>query len=602
MNNIYQLCFVVFLILQSCGPSQVNNIPSEIEEAEVRFGIKEVMKDGMGDFDPWNQQRWAKWYNEKDELIRPFGIDTSVKFQEKETTWILRLSDSLQEVSSKKCVISIDQQGIILDGNGVILERRPDLQRMDLQSLYARRKEAWAEGFDFIGIFNNLQQMDGFPPTRIQNFIFKGLKRGIKVDGTVKEDEHRLIVEDCTFERNKIGFYTNGFNTLVYNCKFIENGYGGIYSGSGSAHNQFKDNEFRDNCLSQHQYSYGDFIGDTFWDTEISGNRFMRSKIDAEFRHIGISIFRNMGESGKLRKQISRFNQINNNYFDGYSVAIHVGARMGRNTRNDVTGEGRDYAFYNIIESNFINNTTIGIKINTEGNTIKNNSFTDVENDIVLHCVFFELKNTSITDQKNDQGSLWYVLEDYKEYAHWFNYQDDLNGRINKNEKLISVYSSSGHPDFPINPGDIFVLNPQEAPINHKIYDHRFGAPLAVISGEISLELEGEEKIAIWDEPFSRVGDTDYYSILIFDENGTEINRCGRSENPWKQIAAGHFINKEDPMEIAALSSKPVDGKYPVFIFDRGYRIAKDTLYQDNEDERISISTNDRHELVVDFL
>jgi hypothetical protein len=408
-------------------------------------------------------------------------------------------------------------------------------------------------------------------------------------------------VEDCIFERNKIGFYTNGYNTLVKNCLFIESGYGAIYSGSNSAHNQFISNEFRDNCLSQHQYSYGDFIGDTFWDTEISENNFMAPSIQTEYRRIGISLFRNMGESGKLRRQISRFNLISNNEFDGCSVAIHVGARMGRDTRNDVTGEGRDYAFYNTIESNKICNTAIGIKVNTEGNTIRNNAFENVEKEMVLHCVFFELKNTTIEHQDGDRVSLWYVKEDYLPYAQWFAYQDDLNGSIQKSEKLISAFSFNKSPDFVTDLEGAFMLNPDEELTNHVISDHRLGAPFQVTAGEISLEMDGKELVAIWKEPISRVKNTDYYSILIFDAKGTEINRCGRSEQPWKQIAVGHFLDRDDPMEIAAVPAEPIDEKYPVLIFRRGYQLPSEIRYPDNENPGINVTATEEHLLQVSF-
>src|SRR5690606_34892046 len=110
---------------------------------------------------------------------------------------------------------------------------------------------------------------------------------------------------------------------------------------------------------------------DTFFDSEISGNRFEASRLDKGLRRIGITLFRNMGESGKLRKEMPRNNIIKNNTFVGYNCGIIVGARMGRNTRNDVTFEARDYAFSNTLESNNFINCTLGIKVNSDGNTLR---------------------------------------------------------------------------------------------------------------------------------------------------------------------------------------------------------------------------------------
>ena len=429
-----------------------------------------------------------------------------------------------------------------------------------------------------------------------------GWKRGIKINGTGDKEQHRLIVENCVFTRNRIGFYTNGYNTLLKNCKLFENGYGAIYSGSRSRRNQFIDNVFRDNTLSQNQHSYGDFIGDTFFDSEISNNEFSKSQINTDQRRIGISMFRNMGESNNLREQMPHNNIISGNHFDGYSVAIHIGSRMGRDTRNDITDEGRDYAFYNLISDNTIENSTIGIKINTEGNTIRGNSFSNVKEEIVLQCVFFKLENTTINYQKNDEVKLWYVTEDYAQYSDWFRFQDDLNGSIKKEEKLITVFSQRESPSFSQNQDENFKLNPVKASGKNLLEDYRLGVPMATATGEFSLDLPGNEFVAIWDQPISRINEKDYYSILFFDKKGTEINRCGRSEVKWKEIAVGYFTKKDGEMEVAAIPAEAIDGKYPVYIFDRGFQVPKEIRFKDNENPDISISKSNRHKLEISML
>lgn len=591
------LIIAIAVVGYSCG--SVRNIKAQ-EKTNLHgdsFFIKDILNDGMGDFDPWNASRWAAWYNKKGELIRQFDVDTSVKFKSRDEPWLITFSDQFTSLS----LFVISKQGISMDGNGAILDTRTVTQSLPLEELYNLKKIPWAEGCEIRGIFYNLPQVKETQATQIRNFTFMGWKRGIKINGPGKQEQHRLIVQNCVFTRNKVGFYINGYNTLLKNCQLFENGYGAIYSGSRSRRNQFIGNSFRDNTLSQNQHSYADFIGDTFFDSEISNNEFSKSLIKSECRRIGISMFRNMGESNNLREQMPHNNIIRANHFDGYSVAIHIGARMGRDTRNDITDEGRDYAFYNLIDSNFIENSTIGIKINTEGNSIEHNTFSNVKEEIVLHCVFFNLMNTTINYQKDDEVKLWYVSEDYTEYSHWFRFQDDLNGSIEKDEKLITIFSKAEAPVFPKDLGSNFMLNPPRANAENLLADFRVGAPSYTDTGEFSLDLPGQEIAAIWDKPISRIEKKDYYSILFFDNKGTEINRCGRSENKWKQISAGYFIRKDGEMEIAAISALPIDGKYPVFIFDRGFLTPKEILFKNNIDSNITISSNDKYELIVNF-
>ena len=547
-----------------------------LEPSQSVFYIKEVLKDGKGDFDPWNTERWVDWYNNKGELIRQFDVNTSVKFKLRNTPWLVKISDRF----TNKSLFTISKQGIFMDGNGLIMDLKTKEQGLPLEELYALKKAPWTEGSELRGIFYHLPEVAGIQPTQIKNFSFMGWKRGIKINGTGDQEQHRLIVENCVFARNRVGFYTNGYNTLLKNCQLFENGYGAIYSGSRSRRNQFIGNTFRDNTLSQNQHSYGDFIGDTFFDSEISNNKFVKSQIQAAQRRIGISMFRNMGESNNLREQMPHNNIIRDNHFDGYSVAIHIGSRMGRDTRNDITDEGRDYAFYNLIDSNTIENSTIGIKINTEGNTISHNSFSNVKEEIVLQCVFFELENTTINHQKGNEVKLWYVSEDYTAYADWFKFQDDLNGSIKAEEKIITVFSQVNAPIFPENQGGKFQLNP------------------AVSNSE---NLPGKELVAIYDRPISRIDNKDYYSILFFDDKGTEINRCGRSEVKWKEIAVGYFTKNKGEMEVAAVPAESIKGKYPVFIFDRGFKTPKEIFYKDNENPDITIETNINQELQVNF-
>lgn len=595
MKKIPFLFTIAFCIGYSFCFAQSETTKKASEPSQSVFYIKEVLKDGNGDFDPWNTDRWATWYNDKGELIRQFDVDTSVKFKSRKEPWLVKISEQF----TNKSLFTIAKQGIEMDGNGLIMDVRTQSQKLSLDELYALKKEPWTEGNELRGIFYNLPEAAGIQPTQIKNFTFMGWKRGVKINGTGDQEQHRLIVENCVFARNRVGFYTNGYNTLMKNCRLYENGYGAIYSGSKSRRNQFIGNFFRDNTLSQHQHSYGDFIGDTFFDSEISNNEFAKSHIKSEQRRIGISMFRNMGESNNLREQMPHNNIIRGNQFDGYSVAIHIGARMGRDTRNDITDEGRDYAFYNLIDSNTIENSTIGIKINTEGNTVSRNVFTNVKEEIVLHSVFFSLENTTINHQKNAIVKLWYVLDDYAPYTDWFKFQDDLNAGILADEKLISVFSSIESPEFLDNGRNNFRLNPEKPLADRLLTNFRVGDPIVTGKGEFSLDLPGEEYVAIYNRPISRIGEKDYYSILFFDNKGIEINRCGRSEVKWKEIAAGYFTKNKGEMEVAAIPAEAIDGKYPVYIFDRGFKTPKEIRFKDNEKPDITFVSNNKKALTV---
>ena len=137
------------------------------------------------------------------------------------------------------------------------------------------------------------------------------------------------------------------------------------------------------------------------------------------------------------------------------------------------------------------------------------------------------------------------MLDDYAPYADWFKFQDDLNGSINRDEKLITVFSSIESPEFLDNGRNNFRLNPEKSVANSSLTNFRVGAPIVTGKGEFSLDLPGEEYVGIYNRPISRIGEKDYYSILFFDNKGTEINRCGRSEVKWKEIAAGYFTKNK---------------------------------------------------------
>jgi hypothetical protein len=107
------------------------------------------------------------------------------------------------------------------------------------------------------------------------------------------------------------------------------------------------------------------------------------------------------------------------------------------------------------------------------------------------------------------------------------------------------------------------------------------GKPIDVAVGDFWEDLPGDEIAVIWDTPVSKVDGTDYYTIIIYDSAGIEVNRAGKSSVRWEAIAAGDFTS--DPgEEIAAVHSSAVNGTYPIYIFGRGRKDPFVTLHTNN--------------------
>ncbi|RZK75429.1 MAG: T9SS type A sorting domain-containing protein [Pedobacter sp.] len=166
----------------------------------------------------------------------------------------------------------------------------------------------------------------------------------------------------------------------------------------------------------------------------------------------------------------------------------------------------------------------------------------------------------------------------------------------------MEVFSTIGTPSFATPSGidnNLFKLNP--TPPADILWNYRLGNPTVRKHGQFQVNLPGNEVAAIWNDKITRVNNVDYYSILIFDQNGTEINRSGLSTVGWSQLAVGYFTRTSGEMEIAAVPKTAIDGKYPVYIFRRGYKEPQQILHPDNTDASITISTDASHQLVVSF-
>ncbi|HBG28035.1 MAG: hypothetical protein A2Y10_17565 [Planctomycetes bacterium GWF2_41_51] len=105
------------------------------------------------------------------------------------------------------------------------------------------------------------------------------------------------------------------------------------------------------------------------------------------------------------------------------------------------------------------------------------------------------------------------------------------------------------------------------------------GTPIDIAVGDFSTTRPGDEIAVIWDEPVSQVYDQFYYTIVIYDQNGVELDRAGRSLTKWQHITCGNLIWDNsyaainDTYEIAAVKAEAdANGHYPVYFFRKAFK------------------------------
>jgi hypothetical protein len=527
-------------------------------------GISEILNDGQGDFDPWNEIRWTAWYSEG-KIVEPFEIDCSINFAKRATDWTPDLSELPLDGHLFQVIVNGD---ILINGNDIVIDvRKTAFRDRTLDQVLGGDESEWdntqgiGKGFYFTNLPNDLSKKPNF----IKNITMRGFQQGIK---TRNSCTHPLIVQNCTFTRNEFGVYTNGSGVSVYQCWFLENGGAGIYSGNNSSDTHINGCTFRDNNITRKNFTYADINFDTGHHSIIENCNHLPTQTTINYFRSAISFYRNAGGGRRLRENIARYNIIRNNIIDGYDVGYNLGSRMGREAKVDISKEGRDYASYNLFSSNVIRNTKIGIKVNTPANTIKSNKFINVSCPIVLHCVFYSLTETIINDQAGDDISFWFNSSDYEDYMDLFPVQNDLNNFIAKSEKLIHVRSDYGIPIFPSSGDARFILAPTL--IKKDAFTDIFnsgGKPIDIAVGDFDEGNSGDEFAVIWDQPISNIKGMDYYSIILYDKNGVEINRGGRSTTRYSHIEAGNFSNKPGE-EIVAVKDK----ESTIYFFRRGYK------------------------------
>ncbi|MFI4913262.1 MAG: right-handed parallel beta-helix repeat-containing protein [Sedimentisphaeraceae bacterium JB056] len=549
--------------------------------------IMSVLKDGGEGFDPWNQQRWKEWY-EGNKVVKPFEISESVTFAKRGENW----QPDISKLESKALFVISPKQAIDIDGNGIVIDvRNPGSRDWTLKKAYMGgwlgRNLSLRKNYGFVFSIANKNNR----PSGIRNFTIRGFEQAIR---TSSRQKTKLVIEKCVFNRNKWGVYLSGQNTTVKNNQFIENAGGGMYCGSGNHDNIIRGNTYRDNGYVK-EVSYADIVFDTAYNMVVEDNLFINSEIEQQHFSAAVSMYRNMGENGRLREDAPHNNTIRNNKICGREVGIQIGARMGKKTKNDVSLEGRDYAFDNIILNNSFKNVTVGIKLNTGFNTVSSNIFEDVKEPIVLHCVFYNLIQNTISNQKANDIRLWLTEKDYEKYKWIFPDQSDLSNAIDKSEKLVQINADGLDGNIGYEGEAKVIISNRKEPFN--ISNLVKDKAIQKVEGDFYENLAGNEIAFIWDKPISEINtfgpfSHKFYTITIYDQRGMEINRCGRSKDKWKFIAAGNFLpDKGD--EIAAVSEKADgNGNYTVKIFRRGYAEPAIIMLKNNSRQITSINTN----------
>ncbi len=440
-TGLYRVCLNIYL--RSSIVKKASLLFVVILAANLyALDISSVLNNGQGDFDPWNQTRWAAWYS-GGVIVETFDISIDVTFATRATDWRPELDSSIAD--SAIFMISAGQ-GCLIEGNGLVVDMRDAayLNYTLLQAYQGGRSELEASTLGN-HCFRFVQPEDTgiAQSTIIQNFTLRGFIQSIR---TWRTQAHPLVVRNCYLTRNEWGVYLSGQNTTVTANDFIENGQGAMYSGSGSHDNNIVANTYRDNTFVGAE-SYGDIVMDTAYNTLVELNDFQPSQLSVTRFFSAVAMYRNMGENDSLREDAPHSNIIRYNNISGYPVGFHLAARNGRRTGNDLSLEGRDYCHDNYIWGNYFEDTTVAIKINYSYNTVGGNSFVNVEFPIVLHCVFYNLIETTINAQLPQDVYFWLTPSDYTSYAWMFPYHDDRGGHIDEAEKFIHLrtdYASGG--------------------------------------------------------------------------------------------------------------------------------------------------------------
>lgn len=572
--------------------------------------ISEVLKGKDDLFDPWNQDKWSAWYK-NGEIIEPFEIDRSITFSPRDTPWIFS-TETFEKIHGKTAAIFpiIGGEPWIIDGNHVTLDARtPAAKAFTIQDWYTKKYRGEEVVIRVHG-FKFKQRGPAAAPSVLRNISLMGFWRA--VDTAFIKEHPPIHLENITARLNVCGFYTNGARGVIRNCNVIENIMMGIYADQESNGWLIENNTFQNNAFAGVR-SWSAITLDSCYNYDIRNNRFLAPTAPPRDYHSAITLYRNQGEKKDIREHSASWNLIETNTFQGYHQAIDVGIRMGRRGSETLTNlalEGRCYVDYNTIRNNTFEDCVIGILMRTGFNAVDSNRFNNVRKPIALVNAFYTLQQNRITNQENDEVAVWAELAQYPDYLKYVaNHNEpgrELGANIKAEQKLFHVISPEGRPKFSDPGAATLVVSDKMAgfPKDHAVpaYNHfqitaekasKLGfsnKPIDIAIGQYASARPRGDFAAIFDQPCSKIGNTDYYSIILYDQNGAEFERCGRSKKRWSKIVAGNFLRDTGARlinsnhEVAAVSSEPDEnGCYPVYIFRKGIAEPGAVLMRDNK-------------------
>jgi hypothetical protein len=548
--------------------------------------VKSVLADRQGDFDPWNQVRWADWYTDG-KITRTFDIDTSVRFAKRATPWDVDLS-GLPGNPPRLFTITMSD-GFDIDGNGLVIDARSAfLRSQTVAQFHATATDLGAEiGNPSAFYFDQVAPLeDGQSPSQIRNLTIRGFNHALDFGHSHRRAVH---VSACDLRTNAWGIFPRGTDVTVEDCDIRENFQGGFYGEYNSTRWIFRGNRFRDNNLNG-GFSYADAVLDACHGYLLEGNTFLPPSATPKDSHFSVTLYRNRGEADDIREWAARDHIIRDNVIEGRNIAIEVGIRSGLINANDRSMEARSYADNNLILNNTIRDSVVGIKINSDNNEVGGNVFENVQREIVLHAVFYKNAGNLLHNQPGTQVWLWGVPSDFTGFAQYLHYQNRQERFLPKSDKLFFVRTGENPPSIG-SPGTatLVVGDSLLRDDNPGQYTGNGGTPVALAVGDFARHLSGSEFAVSHGSPNSQIDSTVYYSIILYDSTGLEIDRCGRSTIPWSSLAAGNMLPDTGHIledlndEIIAVSSQVNSaGRRPVYVFRKGWRDPAVTLEESN--------------------
>lgn len=571
--------------------------------------ISEILSEKDALFDPWDQEKWAAWYKDG-HIVEPFEIDRPATFAPRDTPWVFSTARFGEIHGKASAIFPIVGTGPwIIDGNNVTLDVRTDAAKaMTIRDWYTNDYKG-EQLVDRVHGFKFRQKGTAASPSILRNITLMGFWRA--VDTAYTQENPPVHLENITARFNICAFYTNGPRGVIRNCHVTESIMMGIYADQESNGWLIENNTFRDNGMRGVR-SWSAITLDSCYNYDIRNNRFLAPTSPPRDYHSAITLYRNQGEKGDIREPSASWNLISENTFQGYHQAIDAGIRMGRRasgTLANLAMEGRCYVDYNTIRGNTFDNCVIGVLLRTGFNAVDANRFDNVKTPIALVNAFRTLQHNRITNQENDEVAIWSDPGQYPDYVKYVSNHNEpgleLGSGIKPQAKFYHVISPEGRPKFRDPGAATLVVADQIAGLpedggtpDYNLFPTRPGQagnlgftnkPIDIAVGKFAAARPAGDFAVIFDRPGSRVGRQDYYSIILYDQNGAEFERCGRSRKRWSRIAAGNFLRDTGARlvngnhEVAAVSSEPDEnGCYPVYVFRKGIAEPAAVLMDDN--------------------